>query len=175
MAEGRKIPITRINKFFSEEDFNLEIEMGREAIEGDGNFTVVLFKVDRQSTQSDDVYGEAGQDEIRYYPPVELHVGGLVIGQPKNAAYNSGAGSLRYMEDGQLSFAVYEAHLDELDIDLDYGDYIGYGVGPTTMRYWSVVNDGRMNWDNPHTIMGYQGAYRSILCAPVDPNEFRGI
>ena len=47
--ENRNItPITRINKFFSEEDFNLEISMGREAIEGDGNFTVVLYRVDRE-------------------------------------------------------------------------------------------------------------------------------
>jgi hypothetical protein len=29
MRNNKIIPITRINKFFSEEDFNLEIEMGR--------------------------------------------------------------------------------------------------------------------------------------------------
>ena len=42
--DNKKItPITRINKFFSEEDFGLEISMGREALEGDGNFTVILY------------------------------------------------------------------------------------------------------------------------------------
>ena len=51
--DNKKItPITRINKFFSEEDFNLEISMGREAIEGDGNFTVILYRVDRESSES---------------------------------------------------------------------------------------------------------------------------
>lgn len=49
--ENKKTPITRINKFFSEEDFNLEISMGREAIEGDGNFTVILYRVDRNTTE----------------------------------------------------------------------------------------------------------------------------
>ena len=30
------------------------------------------------------------------------------------------------------------------------------------------------NYDNKHTIMGYKGAYRTVLCAAVDENEFRG-
>ena len=42
MANKKITPITRSNKFFSGEDFDLEISMGREAIEGDGNFTLIL-------------------------------------------------------------------------------------------------------------------------------------
>ena len=41
MSTPKKIPINRVNKFFSNEDFDLDISMGREAIEGDGNFTVI--------------------------------------------------------------------------------------------------------------------------------------
>ena len=48
--------------------------MGREAIEGDGNFTLILYRVDRQLTEYDGVYGEASKDGIRYLPPVELKV-----------------------------------------------------------------------------------------------------
>jgi len=54
----RKIPINRLNKFFGREDFNLDISMGREWLEGDMNFTLVLYKIDRQRTKTDDVYGE---------------------------------------------------------------------------------------------------------------------
>jgi hypothetical protein len=43
MSGKRIIPINRVNKFFSEDEYNLEIGFGREAIEDDGNFTVVLF------------------------------------------------------------------------------------------------------------------------------------
>jgi len=47
--DNKKItPITRINKFFSEEDFGLEISMGREALEGDGNFTIILYWIIRR-------------------------------------------------------------------------------------------------------------------------------
>jgi hypothetical protein len=68
------VPITRINKFFSEEDFNLEISMGREAIEGDGNFTVILYRVNRDMTEFDDVYGEASINGVRYYQTTHFTV-----------------------------------------------------------------------------------------------------
>ena len=174
MANNKnKIPITRVNKFFSDEDYRLEIEMGREAIEGDGNFTVVLFKVNRELTTTDDIYNEAGTDEIRFHPPIELKVE-PTIEPAENQTYNSN-GSLRHNEDGNLRFEIYEAQLEELGIDIDFGDYVGYAVSTTSMRYYSVANDGRKNYDNAHTIMGYKGAFRTVVCAPVDEGEFRGI
>jgi hypothetical protein len=173
MANQRKIPINRVNKFFSGEDYRIDIEMGREGIEGDNNFTVVLYKVDRENTSSDDVYGEAGMDEIRYHPPVELIVL-PTFEEAENKTYNQN-GSLRYLETGNLSFAIYSAQLEELQTDIDVGDYIGYAVNPTEMIYFNVGNDGRKNWDNKHTILGFKGAYRTVVCSPVDENEFRGV
>jgi hypothetical protein len=174
MATPRRIPINRINKFFSNEDFDLDISMGREAIEGDGNFVVILYRVDRENTASDDLYNEASKDGIRFFPPVELRVI-PILEEAENKAYNSGSGSLRYLQDGNLSFGIYESQLAELDVELNYGDYIGYPVSETEVRYFSVTNDGIKNYDNKHTIMGYKGAYRTVKCAPVDEQEFRGL
>lgn len=171
MSDQKRIPINRNNRFFGFEDFRLEVEMGREAIEGDGNFVVILYRVDRENTQSDDIYNEATKDGIGFYPPVELRVA-PTLNKAENKTYNKNAGSLRYLEDGQLSFAIYEEQLEELDTDINFGDYIGYPVTETDIRYFSVVNDGRKNYDNTHTIMGYKGAFRTVLCAPVDPSEF---
>lgn len=173
MENKRVIPITRINKFFSEEDFNLEISMGREAIEGDGNFTVILYRVDRNMSEFDSLYGEASKDGIRFFPPVELKVI-PTMASPENKAYNSNGG-LRYLQDGNLTFGIYDSQLTELDTTISYGDYIGYPVTETEIRYFSVVNDGIKNYDNRHTIMGYKGAFRTVECATVDANEFRGL
>ena len=170
---NNRIPINRINKFFSQEDFQLEQSMSRESVEGDGNFVVVLYRVDRTMTSSDDIYNEAGKDEIRFFPPVELRVV-PILAEPENKVYNSGPGALRYLQDGQFTFSIYEEQLSELDIDLSYGDYVGYAVSEIDVRYFSVVNDGVKNYDNKHTIMGYKGIYRTVVCAPVDENEFRG-
>ena len=30
-------------------------------------------------------------------------------------------------------------------------------------------------YDNKHTILGYKGAFRTIKCASIDGNEFRGV
>ena len=93
---------------------------------------------------------------------------------PENKAYNKDGG-LRYLQDGQLTFGIYEAQLSELDTEISYGDYIGYPVTETEIRYFSVSNDGAKNYDNIHTIMGYKGAFRTVVCASVDASEFRGM
>ena len=97
--QNRITPITRINKWFSHEDYELEINMGREAVEGDGNFTLILYKVDRQMSEFDNLYGEAVKDGIRYYPPVELKVI-PILDQAENKTYNSD-GMARYIQIGR--------------------------------------------------------------------------
>jgi hypothetical protein len=173
MNNNKITPITRINKFFSEEDFNLEISMGREAIEGDGNFTIILYRVDREASASDNLYGEAPKDGIKYFAPVELKVV-PIMDEAENKAYN-GNGTLRYLQDGRFTFGIYDAQLIEAEAQISYGDYIGYPVTETEIRYFSVVNDGVKNYDNKHTIMGYKGAFRTVVCAPIDASEFRGV
>jgi len=173
--ENKKLtPITRINKFFSSEDFDLEISMGREAIEGDGNFTIILYKVDREKTQYDELYGEAESGGIRYFPPIELKVI-PIMNEPENKVYNKNEGSVRYLQDGTFTFGIYDSQLDDLKTSISYGDYIGYPVSENQVRFFSVVNDGDKNFDNKHTIMGYKGAFRTIICAPVDNDEFNSI
>ena len=148
--------------------------MGREFIESDNNFIVILYRVDRENTASDSIYGEAPKDGIKFFPPVELRVI-PIIEEAENKTYNNNAGSLRYLQDGNLTFAIYETQLAELDVQLSYGDYIGYPVTETEIRYFSVTNDGVKNFDNKHTIMGYKGAYRTVKCSPVDEQDFRGL
>lgn len=169
---GRKIPIKRINKFFSGRDFDLEIQMGREAIEGDGNFTVVLYRVDRHTSQTDDLYGESSASEINFLTPVELNVI-PIINKAENKTYNPD--SMRYQEDGTLTFIVYSQHLEELNVDVIVGDYIGYAINENKIIYYNVTNSGEKNYDNAHTIMGYKAAYRIIECVITNEDEFKGI
>lgn len=168
----RKVPITRLNKFFSGEDFNLDINMGREWLEGDMNFTLVLYRVDRQKTKTDDVYGETVEDGIKFHPPVEFR-GYVQIEQPENQDY--GQSRMTQMEPGNLKVGVYQDSLDELGIDIEYGDYIGYYETESRVRYYTVVNDGRVVSDNKHTYGGFKPFYRSIVASPVNDNEFRGL
>jgi hypothetical protein len=167
-----KIPITRLSKFLSQDDFDLNIQMGSEYLHGDLNMKLVLYRVDREKTDIDSVYTEVGKDEIKFFPPVEFNA--LVkIDSPKNSSYKGGL--LRYNEPGTMTLSVYIKHLEELNIDVRYGDYIGYPESETRTRYYTVTNDGKVTSDNKHNMFGYKPYYRSITCAPAQDSQFRGV
>ena len=69
---NNRVPINRLGKFFGGEDYNLDLNMGEEWLHGDMNFTLVLYRIDRIKTKTDDVYGETASDGIKFLPPVEF-------------------------------------------------------------------------------------------------------
>jgi hypothetical protein len=169
---SNKIPITRLGKFFSEADFLLEQELGREWLDGDMNFTVVLYRIDKYKTKTDDVYGETVSDGIKFLPPIELK--GLVkilVSETKKL----GSSKVVQDEPGNMIFSIYQRQLEELNVDVSMGDYLGYYETESRVRYYSVLDDGRITSDNKHTYGGYKPFYRTIVATPVTTNEFNGI
>lgn len=167
-----KVPITRLGKFFGDEDFSLDISMSEEWLHGDMNFSLILYRVDKQKTKTDDVYGEALKDGIKFLPPVEFK-GYVQIMAPENKML--GNSKLDQMEPGNLKVSVFQKHLDELEIDIEYGDYIGYQETENRIRYYVVNNDGRVVSDNKHNYAGTKPYYRTIMASAVVNNEFRGL
>jgi hypothetical protein len=167
----KKQPINRMGKFFGYDDFNLELSMGEEWLHGDMNFTLVLFRVDR-SKSVDDVYGESGKGEIKFFSPVEFK-GYVQIAGPDNKTYSNGLG--RYLEPGNMTVSLYKHHMEEKDIEISYGDYIGYYETEDRVRYYEVANDGKVTSDNKHTYGGFKAFYRTILCTPVSEDQFKGM
>lgn len=169
---SNKVPITRLNKFFSNEDFDLNIQIGQEYLHGDLNMKLVLYRVDTESTDTDAVYAEVGKDQIKFFPPIEFNA--LVrIEQPKNSSYKNGMA--RYLEPGNLNLSVYIKHLNDLNIDIKYGDFIGYPETEDRVRYYTVSNDGKVTSDNKHNMFGFKPYYRTITCVPAQEVEFRGV
>ncbi len=169
---NRNVPITRLGKFFSEKDFDLEIRMGEEWLLGDLNFTLVLYAIDRQKTKTDDVYGETLSDGIKFKTPVEFKAF-VQVNAPENKFL--GNSKINQVEPGNVRISVYIKHLEDLGIDINFGDYIAYYETETKVRYYVVNNDGRVTSDNKHTYGGYKPYYRTILASPVTENEFRGL
>jgi hypothetical protein len=167
-----RMPITRIGKFFGENDFQLDISIGEEFLYGDMNFTVVLYRVDRMKTKTDDVYGEALKDGIKFLAPIELK-GYVQIMAPENKQI--AGNKINQFEPGNMKFSTYQKQLDELDIDIQFGDYLGYYETEDRIRYYTVNNDGRVVSDNKHNYAGYKPYYRTIMASAVVDNEFRGL
>lgn len=169
---SKLVPITRLGKFFGGEDFDLEINMGQEWLHGDMNFTLVLYRVDRHKTKTDDVYGETQKDGIVFMAPVEIK-GYVKISQPTNKPL--GNSRVDQKEPANLTLSIYQQHLDELEVDILKGDYLAYYEREDKVRYYSVVDDGYVTSDLKHTYGGYKSFYRTIIATWVTENEFRGI
>jgi hypothetical protein len=166
------VPITRLGKFFGGEDYNLDIGMGEEWLEGDMNFTVILYRIDRNKTKTDNVYGEVLEDGVQFLAPIELK--GLV--QVMAPAHKFlGNSKVEQQEPGNMKFSLYQKQLDELGVEIFMGDYLGYYETEDRVRYYSVSDDGYVRSDNKHSYGGYRPFYRTIIATYVSPDEFRGI
>jgi hypothetical protein len=86
-----------------------------------------------------------------------------------------GSSKIEQFEPGNIRISVYQSQLEELGIDIEYGDYIGYYETETRVRYYVVNNDGRVVSDNKHTYAGYKPFYRTITASPVSADEFKGL
>jgi hypothetical protein len=170
--ENNLVPITRLGKFFGGEDYSLEIDMGMEWLNGDMNFTVVLYRIDRYKTKTDDVYGEVLEDGIQFLAPIELK--GLVQVMAPTSKF-IGNSRVEQKEPGNMKFSIYQKTLNDMDVEIFLGDYIGYYESEDRVRYYVVSDDGYVKSDNKHTYGGYRPFYRTIIATYVSENEFKGI
>jgi hypothetical protein len=168
----RRNPIKRNSMFLGESDFEYEMMLGRDYVEQDVNQTIVLYQVDLTNTMVDDIYMDAKKD-IRFKTPVELPVI-YEIGESELKQYDKTHQKGVYVKVGTLTFGVYESTLEEYECDIKRGDYIGIQVTPEHMEFFSVVDDGRLNYANNLSYYGVKPYYRKITAASVDKNEFNG-
>ena len=143
-----------------------------EWLEGDMNFTVILYRVDRYKTKVDNVYGEVTENGIQFMSPVELQ--GLVQVMAPTSKLIGGS-KLESQEPGNMKFSVYQKTLDELGVEIFLGDYLGYYEQEDRVRYYVVSDDGYVRSDNRHSYAGYRPFYRTIIATYVSQDEFNGI
>jgi hypothetical protein len=169
---AKLVPITRVGKFFGQEDYNLDIAMGMEYVDDDLNMSVVLYRVDRKKTKKDNIYGEAPSDGIVFMPPIELKG---VVQIVESTLKQLGTSKVEQKEPGNMKFSLYQKQLDDLGVEVLKGDYLGYYVTEDKVRYYSIIDDGLVNMDNKHTYGGYKPFYRTITATFTNNNEFKGM
>lgn len=162
----RKNPINRNNFFLSPETVNLQIAIGMEYVNKILNQTVVLYQVDREKTKVSDIYNEANYKDLVFKTPVEINVM-YKLDKSELKTYDTQVMKGYYVKVGQLYFNVFEKELEENGCDINRGDYIGLQVTPDHMEYFIVADDGRVNYDNAHTLYGTVPYFRSVTCTVV--------
>lgn len=171
---NKKNPINRNKLFFSDSDFELEIELAKEYLECDMNQTIILFEVELSKTNTNDIYHEATKKNIRFKPPVELTVKYEIM-QSEMRSYEKNHNKGIYSKPGTLEFTVLNSTLEEVKRDIKRGDYIGVQITPEEIIYFTVFDDGKVNsYSNVNTLYGVKPFYRLIKCNYVDPAEFEG-
>ena len=171
---NRKNPINRNRMFFSETDFDLEIEFAQDYMEQDMNQTIVLFEVDLSKTNTNDIYHEANKKNIRFKSPVELTVR-YEINNAEMRSYDKTNNKGIYSKPGILNFTVLNKTLEQVERDIKRGDYVGVQITPEEMIYFCVFDDGKVaNYANSNTLYGIKPFFRQVKCNYVDPSEFEG-
>lgn len=74
-----------------------------------------------------------------------------------------------------MRFSIYQKTLDDLDVNISLGDYLGYYERENRVRYYTVSDDGIVVSDNKHSYGGVKSFYRTITATWVSDNEFNGI
>jgi len=162
----RKNPINRNNLFTSDKQLDFQIGMSMEYVNKVLNQTVILYEVDRENTKMDDIYKETKFNDLVFKTPVELNVM-YNLEKAELKTYSSSDIKGYYLKIGKLSFNIFEKELEENECDIKRGDYIGLQVTNDRIEYFTVTDDGRVNYDNKHTLMGTKPYYRTISCSTV--------
>jgi len=159
----RKNPINRNNFYTSPDQIHFQIGLGMEYVNKVLNQTVILYEIDRDKTKVNDIYNEANFNDLVFKTPVELNVM-YKIDKSELKTYDTNTIKGYYVKVGQLTFTIYNKELEENNCDINRGDYIGIQVNPDHMEYFIVTDDGRVNYDNAHTMWGTVPYFRSVVC-----------
>ena len=171
MNSRNRISNNRTNKFYDEYDFDFDTEIAQDIIEEDSNFVIVLYRIDRNLTNYDDVYGESKHNEIIYKAPVELKVL-LTLAVANTSTYNKTAGTLRNEAFGNLEFTVQEREMKSKNVDITYGDIIGLPVDGNLV-YFSVSDPNYLT-NTTQMLYNIKTYFRKVKCVVINKNEFNG-
>jgi hypothetical protein len=172
MDRKDRIPNTRLSRFYDESDFNFDVGISQDIIEQDSNFRVILYRVDRVNTTFDDVYGESKSNDLVYLPPVELNVL-LTVNAATNDAYNKNQGTLKFEAFGNLEFIVFLKELDKKNVEIKYGDIIGYPESENQLKFFSVSNPNYITSSNQKHY-NFKSYYKKIICVTIEGDQFKG-
>lgn len=163
--------INIINKFFDENEYDLEVQMTYEYL-SDLNQKIYIYPRSVSQSNVDDLYHENYKNEIVLEDPIELFSRTQIL-EPKNQSYNDD-NTFRILEGGNILSHVLSAELKFKQCNPKYGDYIVYMFNDgyeTTPLLFEIVNPANKSFENIRTWGGTQNFFRTLIGTPVDKNQ----
>ena len=158
-------PNKTINKFFGESTFNFFQDLAMEYVEGHLSQTVRLYQLDPEKSEIHEIYGTRSSRGKVFKPPVELYAR-VLLEEQSNESYTDG-NKVRYNEIGNLKVHIMLKHLQEQNVEVNYGDYIGYTLDGKEVIF-EVSDNQSKDLANKFTMGGYAAVWKTLHCVPTD-------
>lgn len=172
MRRKHGVPISRLGRWFNDFDFETEVEIIKDIVENDLAFQIFHYPIDHRFTDFDEVYGETDTADVKFKAPNEFFV--IPTLQPaENKAYDNQS-KIRYEEHGIFEFQILLKELEEKNSQIHYGDVVGFPEDNEQLKYFQIVDDGKIHFDNQKQLYGYKPYYRTIRSVVIDINQFSG-
>ena len=130
--------------------------------------TFFLYKVDKSKTYHTDNLKDLKPYQIFYHDPVEV-LSIVEIDDSKNTTYTDN-NKARYEEYGNIKLHVLEKTLKDLNVVLEFGDYVAINRNNSYI-YYSIIDNDKKNISLNKSFAGYESIFKSIECTPIDQNE----
>jgi len=151
-----------INLFFGDKEKRLLTRMGKEITNDILKESFLLFRIDFTTTKTHILYGEARNKN--YLPEVEVF--GRINVESAGPEYYVRGGIIRQGL-GILTAHVYLEHLEELNVEVNMGNFI-YHKG----NYYEVIDDGKSNISNQYAFGSDKYFYITIKGREVNSDVF---
>lgn len=161
-------PIQRMESLYSERDFNLYNDCLKQYLEMT-NDHIYYYRVNRDASDVDDLYGEGQASEVILEAPIELLGVFRYIGEQEQKTYLENS-TLAYDEDANVEVDLLKSCVDELNIQICKGDFFAYRLDETCPIFYEIYQDGSNLNSANNKLNGYKPNSITIKGKPVDGN-----
>ena len=156
----------RYGLFMTEDSFDLDVMYGRHFLKADNPQFVIIHKINANQTKIHSLYGQAKTKDKKFMAPVKISVM-VDVEDGKQEFYGGNPGGIARDDTGNIRFGVYLKELEELQVEINRGDFIEYNMSGTKRRFYEVDSANNVTDETKKTIGGFKTYWKQIIGVPV--------
>jgi hypothetical protein len=156
----------RYGMFMTQNSFDLDIFYGRNYLKTDNVQFIILHRVNINQTEVHKLYGQAKTKDKKFFPPVKISVM-VNVEDGKQEYYGPNPGGITRDDTGNIRFGVYLKELEELQTEINRGDYIEYNMSGEKRRFYEVDSANNVTDETKKTIGGFKTYWKAVVGVPV--------
>ena len=156
----------RYGMFMTQNSFDLDIMYGRNYLKTDNPQFIILHRINVNETQVHALYGQAKTKDKKFFAPVKISVM-VDVEDGKHGYYGPNPGGITRDDTGNIRFGVYLKELEELETEINRGDYVEYNMSGEKRRFYEVESANNVTDETKKTIGGFKTYWKMVTGVPV--------